>query len=180
MTNFIALSGPARSGKDSAAEYLIKNHGYVKVSFAAPIKEALYRLNPRVNLDGMTGVSLKVGVDAYGWDGLKTHAPEIRELLQRFGTEVGREMFGDDIWVNIAINEALKHEKAIFTDCRYPNEADAVRAIGGQIWKIERNGVEPANSHTSEHAMVDYNFDKKILNNGSLEELNDQLVNIFK
>jgi hypothetical protein len=180
VTNFIALSGPARSGKDTAAKYLIDNYGYTRVSFAAPIRQALYRLNPKITLDGVCNVSLQVGVNIYGWDAMKTHAPEIRDLLQRFGTEVGREMFGDDIWVNIAINEALKHEKAIFTDCRYPNEAEAVRAIGGQIWKIERDGVEPANSHTSEHAMIDYSIDRKISNNGSLDELNNQLVNIFK
>ena len=180
MTNFIALSGPARSGKDTAAKYLIENYGYTKVSFAAPIREALYRLNPKITLDGVCNVSLQVGVNIYGWDAMKTHAPEIRGLLQRFGTEVGREMFGDDIWVNIAIAEALKHDKAVFTDCRYPNEAEAVRSIGGEVWSISRDGVGPVNDHTSENAMVDYKFDQFVSNDSTLESLHEQLNAIFK
>ena len=33
----IGLSGYARSGKDTAADRLVNNHGFVRYSFAAPM-----------------------------------------------------------------------------------------------------------------------------------------------
>ena len=179
MPNFIGLSGSARAGKDTAAKYLIENHGYVKVSFADPIREALYRLNPYVHTIEGSAVSLAQVVDISGWEGAKEISPEYRILMQRFGTEVGREMFGEDFWVNIAIKKAQKYEKVVFADCRYSNEADAIRSIGGEVWRVERSGVGPVNSHTSEIALDSYNFDRTILNNGSLENFYSDLAKIF-
>jgi hypothetical protein len=61
--------------------------------------------------------------------------------------------------------------KVVFSDVRYPNEADAVRKLGGQVWRIERDGHGPANEHTSEHALNKYNFDQRIYNDKDLESL---------
>ena len=34
----IGITGRARSGKDTLAEFLVSDHGFVKLSFAAPIR----------------------------------------------------------------------------------------------------------------------------------------------
>ena len=52
----------------------------------------------------------------------------------------------------------------MFTDVRFPNEAQKIKDLGGVVWRIEREGVAPVNSHISEYAILDYPFDAKIPN----------------
>jgi hypothetical protein len=165
----IGLSGYARSGKDTAADYLVENYGYTKMSFAAPMKEALYKLNPDIRDIGNLVLSVRQAVDLAGWEGVKALTPSIREYLQRFGTEVGRETWGQDFWVDAAINKIEDGTKVVFADVRFPNEADAIKKLGGQVWRVERDGVGPANDHISEHALADYSFDVVLDNVGTLE-----------
>jgi hypothetical protein len=175
MTTVIALSGWARAGKDTIADYLVEKHGFKKVSFATPMREALYRLNPIVTTIEGTVASLSQIVDLAGWEGAKEITPDLRGLMQRLGTEVGREMFGDDFWVNIAFSQVKPGEKIIFADCRYQNEANTTLANGGQVWRVERPGYGPANSHDSERDLDNYNFSHIFSNNTGIEDLNAQV-----
>ncbi len=172
-TTLIGLSGYARSGKDTVAETLAA-HGYKRMAFADPMREALYTLNPNVDVEGYR-MTLQQAVNGMGWEALKDLSNELRPLLQRFGTEVCRHLFGQDIWVETAMRQYRYHtkwgESVVFADVRFPNEADAIRKAGGQVWRIERPGVEPANSHSSEHALDLYNFDHVIVNDGTLADL---------
>lgn len=167
----IGLSGWARVGKDTVADILVKEHGFVKLSFATPMREALYRLNPRIEVADMQGIHLATAVDGLGWENLKADSPDIRPLMQRLGTEVGRQMFGENFWVDLAMKEAEKHENVVFADCRFKNEAEAIRNAGGSIWRIERPGYEAANDHISEHDLDDYAFNAVMSNDRGTEEL---------
>jgi hypothetical protein len=171
----IGLAGWARSGKDTIADYLVENHGYIKMSFAAPMKEAMYRLNPRITVNDVQNTALRIGIDIYGWDGIKERSPDIRGLLQRFGTEVGREMFGQDFWVDAAIKEIPDGAKAVFSDVRFPNEADAIKKLNGKVWRVNRLGVGPANDHASEHALNNYAFDEIIENSTTVDGLQSRV-----
>jgi hypothetical protein len=173
----IGIAGYARSGKDTIADYLVGEHDYTKVSFSTPMKEAMYRLNPRITVNELQNTALRVGIDVYGWEGLKERSPDIRGLLQRFGTEVGREMFGEDFWVNYALDSIPDGGKAVIADVRYPNEANAIRALGGKVYRVERDGVGPANSHASESALDGYEFDGTIHNQGTIEGLHGDVEN---
>lgn len=166
----IGLSGVARSGKDTVADHLVENYGFRKVSFADPIREALYRLNPEIDVDGYD-MRLKAAVDLMGWEQLKDISTGVRGLMQRMGTEVGREMFGENIWVDTALKSIAPGEKIVITDVRFPNEADAIQATGGKLWRVERSGVGPANEHASESALDHYEFPTKLANDGTLEDL---------
>ena len=170
----IGLSGYARSGKDTVADFLAKMHAFDKMAFADPMREALLRLNPNIDCDGYR-VTLKQGVDAVGWEGLKPLSTELRPLLQRFGTEVCRYMFGEDIWVTTAMARIKPGQRVVFADVRFPNEADAIREAGGQVWRIERPGIDPVNAHHSERALDDYEFDLTIWNNSTLNELKEKV-----
>lgn len=167
----IGLSGFARAGKDTVADYLVAKHGFVKLSFATPMREALYRLNPFITVADMQRVPLATAVDGLGWENLKADSPDIRPLMQRLGTEVGRQMFGEDFWVDLAVKEAAKHDKIVFADTRFKNEANAIRSGGGSVWRINRPEFEAANDHISEHDLDDYDFDTVINNNLDLEGL---------
>jgi len=176
----VGISGWARSGKDTAADYLVEKHGYQKFSFAKPMKEAMYKLDPRITVNEVQNTSLRVGVDVYGWEGLKERSPHVRGLLQRFGTEVGREMFGDDFWVDYALDSIPDGAKAVIADVRYPNEADAIKKLGGIVIRVVRDGVEPANEHPSESALNDYVFDVEIHNNKDIETLNSYVESVVQ
>jgi hypothetical protein len=167
----IGVAGWARSGKDTIADHLVKDHGYTKFSFATPMREALYRLNPKITVNEVQSTPARIGVDVYGWEGLKERSPDVRGLLQRFGTEVGREMFGEDFWVNYALNSIPDGTKAVIADVRYPNEADAIKKLGGKVFRVKRNGVVAANEHASESALNDYEFDSVIDNNADIHSL---------
>lgn len=166
----IGLSGVARSGKDTVADHLVENYGFKKVSFADPIREALYRLNPEIDVDGYD-MRLKAAIDLMGWEQLKELSTGLRGLMQRMGTEVGREMFGENIWVDTALKGIAPEDKVVITDVRFPNEADAIQATGGKLWRVERPGVGPANDHPSESALDTYEFPTKLANEGTLEDL---------
>lgn len=166
----IGLSGWARSGKDTVANYLVEKHGFVRVSFADQMRTALYNLDPYVDLNGYR-VSLKVAVDMMGWEELKSQSGDIRGLMQRMGTEVGRKLWGEDFWVQAAMKSLPLSGNVVFSDVRYPNEAEAIQKSGGEVWRITRDGVGPANDHTSEISLDTYTFDRYIPNDGSVEEI---------
>lgn len=172
----IALSGYARSGKDEAARVLVEEHGFVQVAFADKLREMLYALNPIVAGVGRMNddpTYVQDVIDQYGWGGYKEtrYGDEIRRLLQRLGTEAGRQTLWDSIWIDAALTGLDENARVVVSDARFFNEFDAVRERGGYIWRINREGVGPANEHASEMEAVDYPyFSLFIENNGTLEE----------
>lgn len=174
----LGLSGWARSGKDAAADYLVNKYGFTRVAFADPIREALYRLDPYIRLNRHEYVSLKQYVDLSGWDFLKENSQDVRRLLQRLGTEVGREMIHPDIWVKMAMKKAKNLDRVVIADVRHVNEASAIRRNKGKLVRITRPRVGPVNLHSSETALDDYNFDFHITNDGFLEDLHGSIDKI--
>lgn len=182
-TIMIGLSGWARTGKDSVAGILDWEHGFERDAFANTLREALEALDPIVGADHWDDVEIRLSEvlrDVEGWEGVKDSlfADEVRGLLQRLGTDAGRNLLGEDIWVNALIDrhfdafgEAHGVERLVISDVRFPNEADTIRAYGGYIWRVKRPTVQPANGHSSESAMDDYEFDAVIYNDGDLFDL---------
>lgn len=186
MTKIIGLSGYAGSGKDSAADALAAA-GYERVAFADALRDVAYAIDPYVECRVGRGGDfptppqferLQDIINANGWDYCKNNIPDVRRLLQRLGTEGGRDILGDNIWIDTAFSRAT-NDKIVVTDCRFTNETDAIRARGGVVVRIHRPGVGPRNDHTSELALVDYPFDYHIDNDGTLEELHEEIRRIF-
>ena len=71
-----------------------------------------------------------------GWDEAKK-TEEVRRLLQIFGTEIGRSLLGENIWVELATRNLESSKNYVFTDVRFPNEADKIKNLGGLIWRVE-------------------------------------------
>ena len=169
----LGLSGYARAGKNSVADLL--GVTYMQRAFADPMRDALLKLNPWID----SKECLADAVDHLGWDQAKVIFPEIRRLLQVLGTEVGREMIGQSVWVDIALKCVKPNDNIVFTDVRFHNEANAIKFLGGQIWRVERPQVGAVNAHPSETAMDDWPFDQIIYNDESLEELKVQVGRIL-
>lgn len=160
----IGLSGFARSGKDTVAETLVKECGYERVAFADAIRDILYAMNPQVGGDRLVPL-----VDEYGWDVAKAKE-EVRELLQSLGYSA-RRVIGDGVWIEAALRNLDPDKNYVIADVRFQNEAETIRMLGGEIWRVERPDVTAVNTHISEVDMSGYIFDEVLQNDGTLEQL---------
>ncbi len=178
----IGLMGPLRAGKDTSANYFVSEHGFTRVAFADKMRHSLYTLDPVVFAtygDETIGDHrrLKWVVDKYGWDGIKStyYNDEVRRLMQRFGTEVGRELLGENVWVDQAFKSMTGKGKYVVSDVRFPNECEAILAAGGIIIKITRKAAPGGHTHISENALQGFLPNYEIPNNGTIEELETKL-----
>lgn len=176
----IGLSGYARAGKNTVADIL--GSDYRQVSFAEPMRQILLVQNPIVDV-GIDKLkienrpyTLQDVVLTFGWDYGKENYPEIRRHLQVLGTQVGREMFYENFWVDLAMKDVKVGDDVVFTDVRFPNEAQAIVNLGGEVWRVNRPGVVAVNDHSSEHSLNDWNFHRIIENDGTIDELKEKIL----
>lgn len=175
----LGLSGYARAGKDTVASILVEDHGYQAIAFADLLRTCVQTLNPIVGLD-VDGDYVRYceALEVFGYEGAKESAygDEFRVILQRMGTEVGRKLLGQNIWVEATINSLEPGVKYVITDCRFPNEAQAVAERGGVVVRVNRPGFGPANAHPSETSLDDWAFDVILDNAGSLTDLRTKVA----
>jgi hypothetical protein len=175
----LGLSGYAQSGKDTVAKVLINEYGFIRIAFADIIRTSLYTLDPIVAVDeSAQPIRLKEKVDSLGWDKAKLE-PEIRRLLQIFGTEIGRTLLGPDIWVNLALAQIQDEKDYVITDVRFPNEAAAIKERDGSLWRVSRPTITAVNQHLSEKALAEYQFDAYINNDQDLAHLHQHVKNLL-
>ena len=105
-----------------------------------------------------------------GWENAKRF-PEVRRLLQVMGAEVGRNLIDPNLWVEMTMSGLNRDENIVITDVRFPNEYEAIKWAYGEIWRIERPGVEPVNGHYSETALDGWQFDRIIENSRGIPDL---------
>lgn len=180
----IGLSGLAGSGKDTAADAL-REHDYVVGKFARPLYEAVLTLDPWIRTAMIVPPQterLSALVRRDGWEHVKRTYPEVRRLLQVMGTEVGRNIIGEDTWVNAAdLWYDQQDAPVVWTDMRFPNEVAWLRSRGGLWVHIERPGHEPeGQGHASEGAIDPVEADYVLTNNGTVEELRNALLEIVE
>lgn len=165
----IGLAGYAQSGKDTVAQILVDNYGFRRVAFADKVREFVYELNPPMDPTFKETVTLQTVVNVNGWEKAKKFK-SVRETLQNVGL-AARTVFGNDFWVKQALREFSPEEKIVITDVRFPNEAEMVKRLNGQVWRVLRPGVNAVNDHISETAMNDYEFDFDIYNDSTVTAL---------
>lgn len=179
MINLVAFCGYAQTGKDTAASFLV-DEGFTRLAFADILRTSLYKLNP---VASVARESVRPGwgrvrmiVDDYGWDYAKVTYPEVRELLQRLGTEVGRDLFGENFWVERVMDQIVPGGKYVITDVRFPNEEAAVHNAGGRVFRISREGISAVNAHASEAHVATMKVDGVIPNFGTVEDFREQVL----
>jgi len=179
MEALLGISGYAGAGKDALADLLVEHFGFVKMAFADPMRDIASAIDPVVGWVHDGPVRYNDAVEFHGYDDAKFEYPEVRQFLQRLGTEGGREILGENIWVDTGLGRAQAHRRVVFSDMRFQNEAEAIKAAGGRTVRVERPGVGPANDHTSEHDLAKWAFDLYVNNNGTVGEMVPRLEQFF-
>lgn len=172
----IGLAGPARSGKDTVAKLLKTAVGNVEsLAFADPIRNMLgagFGFDER----HFNGPLKEVQID---WIG-----KSYRQMAQTLGTEWGREQVNQNLWVLHAWERAKKFhaegKHVVVTDVRFNNEADFLREHGATVWHVVRPNVQAVQAHVSEAGILWSTEDFTIVNNSTVEDLLDNVLEAFE
>ena len=169
----IGLTGHARTGKTTAANYLASEHRFETYAFATPLKEGIATM---FNL-GAEDIEGPGKEHPIAWLG---RSP--RQLMQLLGTEWGRDMLSASIWIDLAeqnlSNLAELYPEAsgfVISDVRFENEADFVRKHGGLIIHVQRPDAATVSPHVSELGVAVQPYDAVIINDSDLAGLFAQL-----
>jgi len=191
------------SGKTTVAEYFVSNHGYTRVTLAAPIKEIVNAI------DSMNNINIaKKFIDPYYklhgskrsrlyriLDATRTiphEFPKPRKRLQFLGTDGVRKNIDDRFWLKVLWERYRDHGKIVIDDCRFLNEYEFFVAQGFNDIKLcvtektqddrllelygpyDREILEHP-SETEQDKVFSEHPDNIIHNDGTLEELYEAL-----
>ncbi len=188
----IGIGGAARSGKGAIASVFIKQCGFKEINFADALKECCSKA---FNLpletfykDELKDMSFSVELTTEAFNAfieqLQAYASPIKEIgvssgtiltsprhmLQYMGTEIARDLFGNDIWIRIFRSRVLESNcHVVCSDVRFMNELELIKELEGTTILVKRPSIETVKSHVSETlAKHDNLFDVIVNNNGHL------------
>lgn len=162
MITLIGFTGRANSGKDAAADALVKNHNFKARPFAYPMKEACKAI---FGWDD----SILYGQDKEEVDTFFGVSP--REALQTLGTEWGRNMINKDLWLKSMEKFIRSNKLVVVPDVRMDNEAELIRSMGGVVIEVARPAIKNVREHASEKGINRDLIDATLYNTGTLESL---------
>jgi hypothetical protein len=163
----IGLTGLKGTGKSLAATGL---PGFHIIAFADPLKAACK------DLFGLTDKEMQ--------DRALKEAPlerwpfqSPRVIMQKVGTDAMRANW-PLIWVEVLRRKLKEWPEVnwVITDCRFLNEAQMIKGLGGYIIRIERPDIPADDPHPSETEMALIKADKTVINDGSISTLHTRLA----
>ncbi len=200
--NLIGLVGFIGSGKGSVGDMLESKFGYQKESFAKSVKDAIGVIFSwdRKMLEGDTPESRawREQPDEY-WSKVLKKEFSPRYALQLMGTEAGRNVFHQDLWMFSLQRRLKKNNNYVITDVRFPNEIEMIAKMGGRVVRVRRgpdpdwfaqavdanNNKDSVGSMTTRETMqIHYSewawcgspyISHTITNDGTLEDLSSQI-----
>jgi hypothetical protein len=198
----IGLVGFIGSGKGTVGD-ILETQGFSKDSFAKPLKDACSIMFgwPRELLEGDTEVSRKwrEEPDSF-WSEKFGYSFTPRLALQLMGTEAGRNVFHQDVWVISLLNRA-KGKDVVVTDVRFKNEINYIQQNGGVIVRVRRGeepdwyklaedaaagfssaimGMKDKGIHQSEWDWIGSEFNYTIDNDGTVNELGNKVKELLQ
>jgi len=166
----IGIAGKARSGKDTAAEFLM-TRGVCKYryAFADPIR-AMLKAGFGIDMSDPAWLARKEAPIA-------RIGKSPRKMMQTLGTEWGRELVNRDVWIIAAQMQLERHGKGmLISDVRFDNEAHWIRLNGGLVIHLSRPTGAPVAPHASEGGIGFETEDVEVLNDGDIETLHNRLL----
>lgn len=200
----VGLGGYLRSGKDTVADYLVSEYGFVKMGMSDPLHEMMMEFNPFIEVTDVefcdddrfvalndytnnAAHSAEYRILSYGWmisySGLTealgyVEAKKIkgyREALQKFGTDVVRNMIDENTWVKLAqkrIREQTEQGKnVVMTAIRFKNEVRLMHKVDAATLWINRPGTGGESMHASENNVSYKDFGSVVENDDTLDRL---------
>ena len=173
------VSGYKDSGKDFVSGELSNSLRFSDiVAFATPMKDIL---------SVMFGIS-KSDLDKYkndadsiyiGTEGIcdelydTTEITDFRSIIQRFGSEAMKPIFGKDVWVDLLLKmiKTLDAEYVIVSDWRFINEYEGVNDMFDVVTVRVDDHNLLAGTHDSEHQLDDFQFDYRINNTAKTDDV---------
>jgi len=174
MKQLIGITGRARAGKDSFANALVQQ-GYQRVAFADALKLATSVIANEPSHLFFDELTKEQHSTALGMTR--------RKALQAVGKAL-RDTLGEQVWVNRALSnwKAQGKPMTVVTDVRYENEAQAIRALGGIVIRINRKGSGLAGelgAHESEWPLSEDLVDIEVFNDGTVGDLHAEARKIL-
>lgn len=186
----IGLSGHLESGKNTVAE-ILGEYGYQRFAFGDHIRQELAHWwtcppsnNPLIP-DGVKRTLYLIQSEERMRKAIfqKPTTPEIREAIQWWGREkcwLDPGYWIKKVWADIASKDC-KTGRVVISDVRMPNEFQAIKAKGGEVWRIQREPiVTPFMSHVTEHALDLHDFDAVISNTKWIGDLKQLVVAVLR
>lgn len=178
----IGLSGKKQSGKSSSALYLKNALQFTEVSWASPLKDIIGKEVFGLTKEQMYGTEAAKEAIVPKW------GKSARQLLQEVGTDCFRKIIHPDFWVIVGMDKIAEQTSmgndVVVSDCRFPNEMEAIKKLDGITVRVERIGQISTDQHPSEVALDYYKHDYAICaKDGDLTTLYrqlDQIVNANK
>jgi len=179
LPRLIGLHSPIPgAGKSNVvARHLVEEHNYYVFPFADPIRMMIYSLLQSL------GYSLEEAKTLCTDPVLKEQPiPELgvspRRLMQTLGTEWGRKVIDNEIWLKVwkaSLTKLSPYACVVVDDVRFENEVKLIQSIpGSELWWIERPGLKSSDavmSHASQQPLHRYEFNHELINDGTIKEL---------
>lgn len=135
----IGLYGDSRAGKDTTARIMQEEFSFEWRSFAAPLRQILYNINPYLSDWAGEAVRYQDAIRDFGLDGTKKYFPESVDMMIALGQSV-RDLIHEDAWIWSVFTDPLP-KNMVISDVRQPNEYEAIINAGGEVWRIIRPGT---------------------------------------
>jgi hypothetical protein len=176
----IAFSGKKKSGKDTCADLIAElcpKLKFCRVNFADGVyEEVACAIWPAQQYD-RESILKRI---AY----MKANKDNFRLLLQGWGTNYRRNLFGESYWIEKYTKRHLEVPSdtvVVTTDVRFLNEANYIKSVGGTLIRVSRPDTDDFDDkHPSECELDKYDFDFHVNNNGTKEQLLEKLKEILK
>ncbi len=210
IPNLLGISGKKRSGKNTVASIINKlvteatNLGYFNDPHWAPkgrvwtdymdFQEKSFAYLVKKFSSELTGIPMegweteedKAKLLGREWDYVDDNGNKVgmtrRMMLKKLGSDACNQNLHPNVWVNGVFQDFDQiKSKWLVTDVRFPQEVEAIKSRHGIVIRVVRPSREDGDKHISETALDDYKgFDYVIVNDGTLEELEEKVRKILE
>jgi dephospho-CoA kinase len=182
--SIIAICGYKRSGKDTIAEYLTKNYNYNHYKITDKLRKVVqllfnlndndYEKNKEINDTRWNTTPRKI----MQFIGTEVFQYKIQELIPNISRNFWiKSLLSDELINNINNN----NHKIVISDLRFIHEYENLKQLNIPlvVIKVTNNKIKNIDNHISETEHLKIPIDYEIENNGTLQQLYDNINKIF-